>query len=177
VLVHSPRGDQVVVLQIRPAEEEGNYFPVVAGTAKVGKAVSSQQKEASLQAEVVDHCWKVGMKGTARVVVDHCRTALIAHNLVEDRRNLEVGPVGVVTLMVAADGHKVLIAVVVHDLDVALAHYFLETRNRCHSSERVRIHFLVSHPDSVTPVIFANRLQLQRLMSQIQVTNSIHSAT
>ena len=177
MLDHSPPGDQVVVLQIRPAEEEGNYFPVVAGTAKEGKGVSSQQKEASLQAEVVDHCWKVGMKGTGRVVVDHCRTALIAHNLVEDRRNPGVGLAGVVTLMVEADGRKVLIAVVVHDLDVALAHYFLETRNHCHSSERVRIHFLESHPDSVTPVIFANQLQLQRSMSQIQVTDSIHSAT
>ena len=97
MLDHSPPGDQVVVLQIRPAEEEGNYFPVVAGTAKVGKAVSSQQKEASLQAEVVDHCWKVGMKGTGRVVVDHCRRALIGHSLEEGRRIPAVDLVVVVT--------------------------------------------------------------------------------
>ena len=162
MLDHSPQGDQVVVLQIRPAEEEGNYFPVVAGTAKEGKAVSSQQKEASLQAEVVDHCWKVGMKGTGRVVVDHCRTALIAHNLVGDRRNPAVGLVEVVTLTVVVDGRMVLFAFVVLGQDVALVHYFRESRNRCHPSEMVRIRYFESHLDLVMAVIFANQLQLQR---------------
>jgi hypothetical protein len=175
VLDHIPQEDQEAVLQIHPAAEEGNYCPAVVRIGKVGKAVSSQRKEAYLQAEVVDHYWKVGMKGTGRVVVDHCRKALTGHSLVEGRRNPAVDLVGVVTLMVVVDDRRVLIAFVVHDLDVALVHCFLESRNRCHPSEMVRIRYFESHPDLAMAVISANQPQLQRQLIRILVTSSNHS--
>jgi hypothetical protein len=118
----------------------------------------------------------VGKKGIVRVAVGHCRKALIAHSLVEGRRIPGEDLVGVVTLMVVVDDHMDLIAFVVLDLDVALVHYFLESRTRFHSSERVRIHFPESHPDLVRVVFFANQLQLQRQPIRILVTSSTHSA-
>jgi hypothetical protein len=164
VLDHIPQEDQEAVLQIHPAAEEGNYCPAVVRIGKEGKAVSSQRKEAYLQAGVVGHYWKVGMKGTGRVEVDHCRRALVGHSLVEGRRNPAVALVVVVTLMVVVDDRRVLIAFVVHDLDVALVHCFLEIRSRFHHllSEMVRIHYFESHLDSVMAVISANQLQSQR---------------
>jgi hypothetical protein len=178
VLDHIPQVDQAAVLQIRPVAEEGNYCRAVVEIEKEGKVVSSQRKEAYLQAEVVDHYWKVGMKGTGRVEVDHCRRALIGHSLVEGRRNPAVDLVGVVTLMVVVvDDRRVLIAFVVHDLDVALVHCFLEIRSRFHHllNEMVRIHYFESHLDLVMAVTFANQLQMQRQMIRILVTSSNHS--
>ena len=177
VLDHIPKEDQVVVLQIRPAVEEGNYCQAVVGIGKEGKAVSIQRKEAYLQAEVVDRYWKVGTKGTGKAVVDHFHTALIGHNHLQGvRRNPVVGLVGAVTLTVGVDDRMVLIAFVVLDLDVALVHCFLESRSRFHHllNEMVRIRCLESHLDLVMAVIFANQLQLQRQMIQILVTSSNH---
>lgn len=177
VLDHIPQEGQVAVLQIRPAAEEGNYCPAVVRIGKEGKAVSSQRKEAYLQAGVVGHYWKVGMKGTGRVEVDRCRRALIGHSLVEDRRNPAVDLVVVVTLMVVVDDRRVLIAFVAHDLDVALVHCFLESRSRFHHllNEMVRIRYFELHLDLVMAVTFANQLQMQRQMIRILVTSSNHS--
>jgi len=175
VLDHIPQEGQAVVLQIRPVGEEGNYCQAEVGIEKEGRAVSSQRKEAYLQAGVVDRYWKVGTKGIGRVVADHCRKALIAHNRLQGvRRNHVVGLVGAVTSMVAVDDRMVLIAFVVHDLDVASVHCYPEIRNRFHSSEMVRIRSLESHPDLVMVVIFANQLQLRHQMIQILVTSSNH---
>ena len=163
VLDHSPREDQAAVLQIHPAAEEDNCCLAVVRIGKEGKVVSSQRKEAYLQAEVVGHYWKVGMTGTARVVVAHCRTAPIGHSLVDGRRNPAVGLVELVTLTVVVDGRMVLIVFVVLGQDVASVHYFRESRNRCHPlNEMVRIRYFESHLDLVMAVIFANQLQLQR---------------
>jgi hypothetical protein len=178
VLDHIPQEDQVAVLQIRPAAEEGNYCRAVVGIGKEGRAVLSQQKEAYLQAEVVGHYWKVGMKGTGRVAVEHCRRALIAHTHLQGVRRTPVeGLVVVVTLMVVVDDRRALIAFVVHDLDVALIHYFRESRSRFHHllNEMVRIRYFESHLDLVMAVIVANQLQIQRQMLRILVTSSNHS--
>jgi hypothetical protein len=178
VLDHIPQEGQAAVLQIHPAAEEGNYCPAVVRIGKEGKAVSSRRKEAYLQAGVVGHYWKVGMKGTGRVEVDHCRTALIGHSLVEGRRNPAVDLVGVVTLMVVVvDDRRVLIAFVVHDLDVALVHCFLEIRSRFHHllNEMVRIRYFESHLGLVVAVTFANQLQIQHQLIRILVTSSNHS--
>jgi hypothetical protein len=158
VLDHNQQEDQVVALQSRPAAGEGNYCLAVVGTGKEGRAVSSQRKEAYLQAEVVDHYSLVGMKGTGRVAGDHYRKAPIARNLVEGRRIPAVGLVGVVTLTVGVDDRRVLIAFVVLDQDVALVHCFLESRSRFHHllNEMVRIHYFGSHLDLVMAVISAN---------------------
>jgi len=110
--------------------------------------------------------------------VDHCRMALIGYTHLQGRRrNPVVGLVGVVTLMAGLDDRMVLIAFVVHDLDVALVHCFLESRSRFHHllNEMVRIRCLGSHLDLVMAVIFANQLQLQHRMIQILVTSSNHS--
>jgi hypothetical protein len=181
VLDHIPQEDQEAVLQIHPAAGEGNCCPAVVRIGKEGKAVSSQRKEAYLQAGVVDHYWKVGMKGTGRVVVDHCRRALIGHSLVEGRRNpavdLVVDLVVVVTLMVVVDDRRVLIAFVVLDQDVALVHCFLESRSRFHHllNEMIRIRYFESHLDLVMAVIVANQLQIQHQLIRILVTSSNHS--
>ena len=52
VLDHIPQEGQVVVLQTHPVEEEGNYCQAEVGIEKEGRAVSSQRKEAYLQAGV-----------------------------------------------------------------------------------------------------------------------------
>jgi hypothetical protein len=181
VLDHIPQEGQMEALRNHPAAEEGNCCLAVVRIGKEGKAVSSQRKEAYLRAGVVGHYWKVGMKGIGRVVVDHCRRALIGHSLVEGRRNpavdLVVDLVVVVTLMVVVDDRRVLIAFVVLDQDVALVHCFLESRSRFHHllSEMVRIRYFESHLDLVMAVTFANQLQIQRQMIRILVTSSNHS--
>jgi hypothetical protein len=127
---------------------------------------------------VVDHYWKVGMKGIGTVVVGHCRKALTGHTHLQGvRRSPAVDLVVVVTLTVVVDDRRVLIAFVVHDLDVALVHCFLEIRSRFHHllNEMVRIHYFESHLDLVMAVTFANQLQMQRQMIRILVTSSNHS--
>ena len=52
VLDHIPQEGLAEALQIRPAWVEGNYCQAVVGIEKVGWAVSSQRKEAYLQAGV-----------------------------------------------------------------------------------------------------------------------------
>jgi hypothetical protein len=116
------------------------------------------------------------MKGIGRVAVVDLHMMTDHTHFQGVRRNPAEDLVGVVTLMVVVDDHRDLIASVVLDLGVALVHYFLESRTRFHSSERVRIHFPESHPDLVRVVFFANQLQLQRQPIRILVTSSSHSA-
>lgn len=90
--------------------------------------------------------------GKAEVVGRHM---MIDRMPLEERRSLEVGLEGVVTLMKVVDDRMDLIVIVVLYLDVALVHYSHENRIHSQLSEMVQIHYLELHPDLVEVEIAA----------------------
>lgn len=97
---------------------------------------------------------KEGKKGIGKEEVVG-RHMMIDRMTLEERRSLEVGLEGVVTLMEVVDDRMDLNVIVVLYLDVALVHYFHETRIHFHLSEMVQTHYLELHPDLVEVEIAA----------------------